>query len=382
MVEFPDRGGTAVPCARSASGGCVIRASRLATALVAGVLYAAGVAGAADDTALRLANVDAANTSYVRIPNSTDFALQQFTIEAWVERVGAGYGFSTDAAGGGVVAKPAEGTVGSFLGSWYLTWSNSGQAYFSVTHSLGASGVEMQAPAVTTPLARHHLAAVVSADSVRLYVDGVQSVAAPWTLGTVYVGTNDILIGACNFGAGYLRRLDGMIDDVRIWNRARTGSEIASSMFCHLTGTEPGLVAYYPFVASDLTDATGHGHLGTAVGTAGSLTFAALSPLVCVTDVALPGVPAVPALSVSPQPTRGPVRVRFALPSAGRVSLALFDIAGRRMATLATGWYEPGEHVVAGDLSTWSGQRRPAGLLFMRLAWDGHMIVRPVVVLP
>lgn len=360
------------------------RALRLAIALIAIaiVMCVAAVAGAANDTAVRLANVSATNTSFVRIPNSPEFALQQFTVEAWVQRIGAGYGFTTDAAGGGVVSKPAEGAVGSFLGSWYLVWNNAGQAYFSVTHTLGSNGVEMQAPPVSTPLARHHLAAVVAADSVRLYVDGVRSAAAPWTLGTVYVGTNDVLIGACNFGSGYLRRLDGEIDDVRIWDHARTGAEIASSMFCHLSGTEPGLVAYYPFDASDLTDATGHGHTGTVGGTAGSLSFAPLAPLACVTAVGVAARPSAATLGVSPQPVHDSMRVRFALPVAGRVWLALFDVAGRRRATLASGWYEAGEHVVAGDLSTWIGRDRPAGILFTRLEWGGLSVVKPVVVLP
>ena len=361
----------------------VMRASRLAFAVIACVMCAASSVHAANDTALRLANASSSNTSYVRIPNSAAFALQQFTIEAWVQRVGAGYGFSADAAGGAVLAKPAEGTIGSFLGSWYLTWNNSGQAYFSVTHALASSGVEMQTPAVATPLARHHLAAVVSADSVRVYVDGVRAAAAPWTLGTVYVGTNDVLIGACNFGSGYLRRLDGAIDDVRIWDHARAGSQIATFMNCRLTGSEPGLVAYYPFDSSDLTDATGHGHTGTAVATTGSLTFASLAPLsACVTGVGMPGVPAVPTLSLSPQPTRGPLRVHFAIPTAGRVIISVFDVAGRRCATLAAGRYEPGDHVVAGDLTTGADGHQPAGLRFVRLEWEGRSIVRPVVLLP
>jgi hypothetical protein len=37
------------------------------------------------------------------------------------------------------------------------------------------------------------------------------------------------------------------MDEVRIWNVARTQSEIQSNMNTELTGTESGLVAYYPF---------------------------------------------------------------------------------------------------------------------------------------
>ena len=39
----------------------------------------------------------------------------------------------------------------------------------------------------------------------------------------------------------------GSIDEVRIWNRALSQEEILANMNCHLTGHEPGLVAYYDF---------------------------------------------------------------------------------------------------------------------------------------
>ena len=55
-----------------------------------------GVVLAADDTALRLANVSASNSAFVRVANSPAFSLQQFTLEAWVQRVGQGSGSRRD----------------------------------------------------------------------------------------------------------------------------------------------------------------------------------------------------------------------------------------------------------------------------------------------
>ena len=108
---------------------------------VPGLVLAVGLAtlaSAAEDTALRLANVSASNTGYVRVANSAAFSLQQFTIEAWVQRVGTGYGSTTDALGAGIVDKPVEGLTGANLGSWHLNWTNSGQALFHVVHTVGA----------------------------------------------------------------------------------------------------------------------------------------------------------------------------------------------------------------------------------------------------
>ena len=63
----------------------------------------------------------------------------------------------------------------------------------------------------------------------------------------------------------------GILDEVRIWNVPRTGSEIAASMNS-LKGKSSGLVAWWRFnegqgdVAKDATKNRNHGRLGSAVG--------------------------------------------------------------------------------------------------------------------
>ena len=89
-----------------------------------------------------------------------------------------------------------------------------------------------------------------------------------------------------------------------------------------------------------------------------------------------------PGLTVSPQPTRGPMRLRFTLPVAGHVDISLYDLAGRRCLTLAEGRYESGEHVVEGDLARADGGRPAAGIRFVRLAYEGRVVSRTVVVVP
>ena len=50
-------------------------------------------------------------------------------------------------------------------------------------------------------------------------------------------------IGTFN-GGNYF---NGIIDEVRIWNTARSAAQISANMSCALNGTEPGLIAYYNF---------------------------------------------------------------------------------------------------------------------------------------
>src|SRR3546814_21125628 len=53
-----------------------------------------------------------------------------------------------------------------------------------------------------------------------------------------------LAIGAAPQGS---YRLDGEIDDARIWNAARTPAQIAESASVPLTGNETGLVGYWRF---------------------------------------------------------------------------------------------------------------------------------------
>ncbi|MCF8370885.1 MAG: T9SS type A sorting domain-containing protein [Bacteroidales bacterium] len=60
----------------------------------------------------------------------------------------------------------------------------------------------------------------------------------------------------------------GMIDEVRLWDYARTLSEIQSTQSTTLSGTESGLLAYYNFEdgsGSILSDITSNGHDGTLI---------------------------------------------------------------------------------------------------------------------
>jgi hypothetical protein len=339
---------------------------------------------AANDTALRLFNVNAANTGYVRVPNHAAFSLQQFTFEAWVQRVGEGYGFTTDPSGAAILAKPIEGTSGSNIASWHLHWTNDGRILFNLTHTPTSSGVYVSSSAVATPLARHHIAVTFDGATVRLFIDGAFNTSAAWSLGTVYYGADDVLIGADNFALGYLRRFDGFIDDVRVWDRARTEQEIAATMNCRLTGSESGLVAYWTFDGSDLTDLTGHGHNGAVDGVPSSVTYASLAPLSpCVVGVEDgPGAAlSAPRISLFPQPARDRVTVSFELPRSGRATIDVLDVAGRRIAVLAEREFTAGSYQVVRDVATLGSGSLGAGVWFVRLRSGGQTVVRPFVAL-
>lgn len=118
----------------------------------------------------------------------------------------------------------------------------------------------------------HHVAVVydpTQANQLRLYVDGVLDVAGNITT-TINTMSGNMRIGQRVDGA---RHFDGKIDEVRVWNTAKSLADLQASANAELCGAQPGLVAYYQFnegVASgsnagitSLPDLSGNGNNGT-----------------------------------------------------------------------------------------------------------------------
>lgn len=91
-----------------------------------------------------------------------------------------------------------------------------------------------------------HIAVTYSQSTgIRVYY-GAQLVFQGTGAGEIHAGDLPLRIGA-RVDSLYTEFFKGEIDEVRIWNVARTQPEIAESMSTELTGNEPGLVAYYKF---------------------------------------------------------------------------------------------------------------------------------------
>jgi hypothetical protein len=98
----------------------------------------------------------------------------------------------------------------------------------------------------------------LTSGNLKLYVNGIPSGSADVT-GNILYDKMD-----CPIQIGHTDRNDNVVvnvDEVRIWNTARSEADIAANMDNELTGTETGLVAYYNL--NDTTkDITGHGNNG------------------------------------------------------------------------------------------------------------------------
>jgi len=96
-----------------------------------------------------------------------------------------------------------------------------------------------------------HLAATYDGTAVRVFLNGVQQAAVAATGNIPVLGDfshecvgNDS--GTAIFKVGLMSGFNGGMRQLRIWNIALSGAEILANADQHLTGTETGLVGYWP----------------------------------------------------------------------------------------------------------------------------------------
>jgi len=82
---------------------------------------------------------------------------------------------------------------------------------------------------------------------------------------------------------------------------------------------------------------------------------------------------------VAPNPARGPLRIEFSLGSAAAIEIELFDVQGRSVASLGSGLWPAGNHVLEWDGLMRGGAVAPAGLYLVRYRYPGGQDIRRLV---
>ncbi len=92
-------------------------------------------------------------------------------------------------------------------------------------------------------------------------------------------------------------------------------------------------------------------------------------------------IPARPMLEACrPNPFKSHTQISYALPTAGNVSLRVYDITGRTVRTLASGRQKAGFYSVSWDARDSHGRQVPYGVYFYRLDTPGFRSVKKAVV--
>src|SRR5215210_2884022 len=246
----------------------------LSAATAAALLVLTGSSGAVSSpTALQLNG----SSQYVTFGAAPGLGAAQFTIETWFKRTGAGAGTSTG-AGGIAAAVPlvtkgraeAEGSnvdMNYFLGIDTSTnrlaadfEEGAGAASPGLNHPVGGS-------TVITANVWHHAAATYDGTSWRLYLDGALdgslAVGQPPRSDSIQHAALGTAMTSTGAAAGFFQ---GVLDEARIWNLARTQAQIQASKDLELTSGS-GLIGRWGLNeggGATIGDATGNGSNGTA----------------------------------------------------------------------------------------------------------------------
>jgi hypothetical protein len=108
-----------------------------------------------------------------------------------------------------------------------------------------------------------HVAATYNGSAMKIYVNGIQ-VGSLNRTGAIPPSARDLLIGQCPAAARYM---NGSIDEVRIWNIARSAQDISNDRYTELP-PQSNLVAYYRMTngnGSLLSDNSGNGNTATLI---------------------------------------------------------------------------------------------------------------------
>ena len=189
----------------------------------------------------------------VTVPYSTSLDVTTaMTLEAWV--------YATSAAGGAIGSMWGMGG----LADKFLLQLSGGNVVARIVRT-GISGQTTAQAAMPLNTWTHVAFSYDGADLV-LYLNGIQaaSVAAPGALPAANLpfrmGIEDINLGGHSF-------LEGRLDEVRLWNVARSANDISNTDQASISPSSAGLVAYWSFneaaAAQAVLDATAGGHDGT-----------------------------------------------------------------------------------------------------------------------
>ena len=174
------------------------------------------------------------NGDYASVANQASLSLTNFTVEAWV------YPRSQDGDWQPIVTK--EDNSGNTRNYGLFIIPNSMAAHYSFQGPCGTFRSYNSTGSLTEDQ-WNHVAITYNGSQFILYINGVQD-STQNVSATPCASANPVKIGG---EVNVYSDLDGLVDEVRIWNTALSGATIAGNRNSELTGTESGLVGYWKF---------------------------------------------------------------------------------------------------------------------------------------
>ncbi len=202
------------------------------------------------------------NTGFISLCHDDNFNLGDgFTIEAWIFTDE----WKTEFWQGSIINKDRHPQPAPNEGYSLRAGANGSLSFVIAT---GAAWHEAVSDPIMNTNQWYHVAGVYASNTASIFINGelVSAVPIPGTPSNNV--TTDLLIGDSPGWPG--RVFNGIIDEVRIWNVARTADQIADNLTTSFTGSEAGLVAYLPMeegmgnITANLADNSCEGNLNQA----------------------------------------------------------------------------------------------------------------------
>ena len=290
------------------------------------------------------------NTNYVSVPyNAGQNFGNNITIEAWV-KIGGSTTANTILNKGGASFDYQLGIIASTTTPFFRGPSAQATSTYSIPVGVWT-----------------HIAVTSDGTTAVFYMNGVpQTIASPVALGST---TKEMRIGRGNADAG-----SGKLDEIRVWSIVRTPAQILSNMCVkYLPLNSTGLKAIWHMDSTFVDSVSGWN--GTAVGTVGFDT--ASNCMVTSIGNLQNELPKCYYLSQNyPNPFNPVTKISYEIPKSGLVTLKVYDILGKEIATLVNEVKNPGSFVV-----DFNGSSLSSGIYFYRLESNGFVSTKKMMLI-
>lgn len=219
-----------------------------------------------DGTALSLDG----NGSFVEINDSTTLnnITDQVTVSTWFKYTEYPKDFSP------IISKTDTWFTEFKSRTFFVNLNNNGTIEFAASPN-GESHVSLSPTNFVIPIDTWtHIAGVVDTknDTIKLIVDGNEITKTGFKgINEIFTSEIPLRIGWSYEGHPMYTHINGFIDEVRVWNIARSTEDIRADMNKQLNGDEPGLVGYWNFEKQQdgkIFDSTPNKNHGTLIGEA------------------------------------------------------------------------------------------------------------------
>ncbi len=159
---------------------------------------------------------------YIRVPDDNSLDLSDgLTIIAWIK--------SDDTSGGRVIISKWNDTTGdhSYI---FKDWDSSDRLSIELRDNNEGVFASLRSATPITTSEWILVATTFDSNTVKLYLDCAEDASSTAT-GIIKNSATDLLVGAVFTSGGIYQHFDGVIDDVRIYNRALTTEEILA-LYC------------------------------------------------------------------------------------------------------------------------------------------------------